>query len=53
VATIGILSVAVGGRYYLAIVLPKPNKEATSVFTLSIILTMFYSILLLLIYYRF
>ena len=55
-ATIGILSVAVGGRYYLAIVLPKTNKEAISVFTLSVILTMFYSILLLLIiliYYKF
>tara|TARA_B110001450_G_C17654680_1_gene494674 strand:- start:506 stop:1792 length:1287 start_codon:yes stop_codon:yes gene_type:complete len=55
-AIIGILSVAVGGRYYMAIVLPKTNEEANSVFTLSIFLTLIYSIVLLLfvlIYYNF
>ncbi|MBZ0244357.1 MAG: hypothetical protein K8H85_00270 [Cyclobacteriaceae bacterium] len=46
-AIASILAVGVGGRYQFAIVLPKKNSEAIRIFTLSIYLTIFYAIILL------
>ena len=48
-ALASILVVGVGGRYQLAIVLPAKNNEAVKVFSLSIYITLAYSIFLLLI----
>ncbi|MEW4922381.1 lipopolysaccharide biosynthesis protein [Algibacter sp. 2305UL17-15] len=41
-----VLIVATGGRYYVAIILPKKEKEALKVFSLSIILTILYTLFL-------
>ena len=46
VAIVSVLSVATGARYQYAIVLPKNEKEAYNVFTLSIYCTLIYTILL-------
>lgn len=46
-AIASILAVGVGGRYQFAIVLPKKSSEAIRIFTLSIYLTIFYAIILL------
>ncbi len=48
-ALASILVVGVGGRYQLAIVLPAKDAEAVKVFSLSIYITVAYSIFLLLI----
>ena len=44
-----IFAVAVGGKYHLAIVLPKEEKNANKIFTLSIYLTFGYALLIALI----
>ncbi|WP_146191797.1 lipopolysaccharide biosynthesis protein [Algibacter marinivivus] len=52
-----VLIVATGGRYYVAIILPKKEKDALKVFCLSIALTILYTFLLfvvcLIIFYGF
>lgn len=45
-AIASILIVGVGGRYQFAIVLPKENSEAVRIFTLSVYITIIYSIIL-------
>ncbi len=47
-AVVGVASVALGGRYQHAIVLPKNDKDAFTLFGVSILLTIGYSILFLL-----
>jgi len=46
-AVASILVVGVGGRYQFAIVLPQKNTEAIRIFTLSIYLTIAYTVLLI------
>lgn len=43
-----ILAIGAGGRYQFAIILPKSNREAVKVFSLSLYLTFIYSFLLFL-----
>lgn len=45
-AVASIFAVAVGGKYHLAIVLPKHEEDANKIFTLSIYLTIAYVILI-------
>lgn len=45
-AVVAILSVACGGRYQYAIVLPKKNEEAEKVYLISIFINLFYAIIL-------
>ncbi len=39
-----IFAVAVGGKYHLAMVLPKENKDAERIFTLSVYITLAYTV---------
>lgn len=43
-AVASIFAVAVGGKYHMAIVLPRVEEDAKKVFTLSIYLTLFYAL---------
>ena len=45
-AVASIFAVAVGGKYHLAIVLPKDEEDAAKIFTLSIYLTFAYAVLI-------
>lgn len=45
-AVASIFAVAVGGKYHLAIVLPKTEEDANKIFTLSIYLTIGYTLLI-------
>ncbi|MEX0291181.1 MAG: lipopolysaccharide biosynthesis protein [Flavobacteriaceae bacterium] len=45
-----IFAVGVGGKYQMAIVLPKTNKEAMRIFTLSLYITFAYTLLLALVF---
>ncbi len=45
-AIASIFAVAVGGKYHLAIVLPKSEDNANKIFTLSIYLTLAYAVLI-------
>lgn len=48
-AVASIFAVAVGGKYQLAIVLPKTDEDANKIFTLSIYLTIAYAVLIALV----
>lgn len=48
-AVASIFAVAVGGKYHIAIVLPKEEKDANKIFTLSIYLTIAYALLIALV----
>ena len=48
-----IFAVVVGGKYHMAIVLPKSNKEALRLFTLSLYITFAYVLLLALLFISF
>ncbi len=47
-SAIGILAVAATGRYEMAIVLPKEEKQAAALFRLSVIISLFFNVVLLL-----
>lgn len=46
IAFVAVFSVACGGRYQYAIVLPKKNEDAEEIFFISIFLNLFYALIL-------